>query len=166
MLANYIDYDFESEVEQTRSFVFRNFVADDSLSWNISSHSNIKAHLRLLFEETGRLLWSEWAERPLMSRASLWTRLLWQYHISPGVSVSSGIMYYKRNGWRFTNITDGQLIREKNETYVSWGPILKIEYSPSNKLKIGFRGIRQQVEPMKSDKYYLNNLDLHLNWFF
>ncbi len=68
VLANYVDYDYEQVFEETRSFVFRKFVADDSLSWQVTDRSQLYAESRFQVEENGRLFWERWQERPLVSR--------------------------------------------------------------------------------------------------
>ncbi len=166
VLANYIDYDFESELEQTRSFAFRKFVADDSLRWDVSRRSQLYVHLRVLLEENGRLYWDEWSERPLISKTNIWAKALWKYSFFEDFSVASGVLFYTRQGWRFTSMVDGVYEKEINEEYISWGPLLRVEYTPSNQLQVGFRGSRQRIEPMSRSTYYINTLDLYLNWYF
>jgi len=165
VLANYVAYDFENIRVQTRSFSFRKFVAEDSLSWRFSNRSIMKIHVRGLLEENARFYYEEWAERPLLARTNLWAKALLQYRVYSGVYLSSGFMFYQRDGWRYNFTPEGEMSKESYETYISRGPIFRFMYRPSANVNVAVRATRQQVNPTGQKRYYLNNIDMVLNWY-
>jgi len=166
VLANYVDYDYEQVFEETRSFVFRKFVADDSLSWHVTSHSQLYAESRLQLEENGRLYWDRWAERPLVSRTSLWVRLAWKYRLWRSTEVAPGFLFYRRHGWRHSVSGQGTWLQEEVERHVSRGPALAVEYVGVSGLRLQARVTRRRVDATGQAPHTLNSVDLGLTWLF
>ncbi|MBC7186682.1 MAG: hypothetical protein H5U38_06570 [Calditrichaeota bacterium] len=166
VLANYVAYDFEQTFEETRSFVFRKFVADDSLNWQLSSRSRLYAESRLLLEENGRLYWEQWAERPLVSRTSLWVRLAWKYHLTRALELAPGFLYYRRQGWRHAVTSRQAWLEEEYERHFSRGPVLSVEYAAPSGLRLQARATRRRVHTTGQVPHTLNSVDLGLTWLF
>ncbi|MDZ7392182.1 MAG: hypothetical protein ONB25_04660 [candidate division KSB1 bacterium] len=166
VLANYVAYDYEQVFEETRSFVFRKFVADDSLSWQASERSRIYGESRLLVEENGRLYWDEWAERPLMSRTSLWVRLAWKYRLTSTMEIAPGFLYYRRQGWRHSLDSQGKWRQEEYEHHWSRGPVLSLTYGGPSGVRFEMRAARRRVNSTGQAPQTLNSVDLGLTWLF
>lgn len=166
VLANYVDYDYEQVFEETRSFVFRKFVADDSLSWRVTVRSQIYAESRLQVEENGRLYWERWQERPLVWRASLWVRLAWKYRVWGSTEVAPGFLFYRRQGWRHSVSGHDIWCQEEFERHVSRGPVLAVEYTGPSGLRLQVRMTRRRVDATGQVPHTLNSVDLALTWLF
>ncbi len=166
VLANYVDYDYEQVFEETRSFVFRKFVADDSLSWQVSRHSRLYGECRLLLEENGRLYWDEWAERPLISRRSLWLRLGWKHRLTSHMEIEPGFFSYRRQGWRHSLDTQGTWLLEEYERHWSRGPVFSLGYGGPSGLRLQLRASRRRVLATGQAPQTLNSVDLALTWLF
>ena len=166
VLANYVDYDFEDQSVLTKSFVFRKFAVEDSVLWRVSLKSMISVGYRLELEENGQLSWDDWTERVLITRRSQWFRVLWNYSILQKFTLAPGFSVYSRNEWRHNNDQFGVEVIEKADNYSSYGPIFRLYYLPSQKLQLTINANRQAVHAPGQKKYYLNNIDIRLNWYF
>jgi hypothetical protein len=166
VLANYVDYDFEDAKILTKSFIFRKFAMDDSLRWSVGTHTTLALDYRLQLEENGQLSWDQWKERILVTRKSYWLRCSCNYNWQTRMILSPGFTVYSREEWRHSTDQYGIELRNKFATYLSYGPALRFYYFPSNKLHITVDSMRQAVESPDRDRYYLNNIDVKLSWYF
>ena len=166
VLANYIDYDFENPEVQTRSFVFRKFAMTDSLSWHITRRSTLLLDYRLQLEENGQLYWDRWAEKVLVNRTKQWLHFYWRYSIGRSFQLSPGYTLYKRDEWRHSSPIPGTQLVEKAGTYISHGPILRILYKSKPNLHLVLDAVRYKVHLTDHENYYINNIELKLNWLF
>lgn len=166
VLANYVDYDFEDQNVLTKSFVFRKFAMDDSLRWSFSRRSSVTLDYRLQLEENGQLSWEDWTERLLVTRQSHWSRLLLNHSATTQFGVSTGYGFYLRDEWRHKTDAFGIERKEKYVTFSSHGPILRFWYVSTDRLRLSFDSARQAVDAPGQKRYYINTIDVHLNWFF
>lgn len=166
VLANYVDYDFETDVTTTRSFVFRKFAMSDSLKWNILPRTTLCIDYRLQLEENGQLSWEQWTERIMVTRQKQWLHLYWKYSTFNRLSASPGYSLYIRNEWRHKTGAPGKVLKEKSSKYKSHGPVFRIIYTPSANLRFFIDAVRYKVSYAGEDTYYINNVELGLNWIF
>ncbi len=166
VLANYVDYDFEDKSVLTKSFVFRKFSVDDSLQYGVTSRTSLLFDFRLQLEENGQLSWEEWKERVLLSRRNQWLHFFVNYQPYPYFRIAPGYSYYIREEWRHNTNLTGVEKKEKTGSYTSQGPVLRLYYIPSKKVKIIFDAIRYKVNPPDQREYFINNIELILNWTF
>jgi len=166
VLANYVDYDFEDPNVLTKSFVFRKFALDDSLRWRFGYRTSFILNYRLQLEENGQLSWEQWLERVLVTRQSHWLRIYLRYDVGEKLILSPGLTYYGRTEWRHKTDPFGVEIKEKSAVYSSFGPILQLHYMPSRSVQFVLDSMRQAVDGPTQERYYINNIDLHLNWYF
>lgn len=166
VLANYVAYDYETAGQTLRSYVFRKFAIDDSLSWQLSRKSNLSLSYRLHLEENGRLFWSDWLEQLLVTRQKHWLRTAWEYRWQRNFTLSSGIAFYRRKEWNHKTSATGVMYKEIFNDFTSFGPVLHFNYQVSDRVQVEFSGMRQKVMPQEQKPYYINNLDLQLDWFW
>ncbi len=166
VLANYVDYDFEDPGLQTKSFVFRKFSMDDSLQYQLTGSSILSFNYRLQLEENGQLSWDEWTERVLATRRNQWFHFIWNFQPAPGFRISPGYSCFIREEWRHEIITPGMEKKTRVGVYTSQGPVLRLFYSPTTRLRFVFDAIRYRVKPQNGEKYYINNIQFLLNWSF
>lgn len=166
VLANYVDYDYERDTPSTRSFVFRKFALDDSLQWTILPNTSLILDYQLQLEENGQLVWENWTEKIMVTRKKQWLHFYLKYkkleyiHLVPGFSV------HKREEWRHKTDIDGGTLKNKTDTYLSLGPIIRVMYRPSNRLQFILDAVRYKVTLGKENTYYINNIEMSLNWIF
>lgn len=165
VLANYVDYDFEDQNVLTKSFVFRKFAIDDSLRWSLSRRSTMTVDYRLQLEENGQLSWEQWTERILVTRQSHWSRALLNYSATARLGIALGYSYYLRYEWQHKIDSFGIERKEKNLAFASYGPILRFWYVSSNRLRLTLDSARQAVDSGSQKRYYINTIDLRLNWY-
>jgi len=166
VLANYVDYDFEDKSVLTKSFVFRKFSVDDSLQYSIAPGTTFLFDYRLQLEENGQLSWEEWTEKVLLSRRNQWLHFFVNYQPYKYFRIAPGYSYYIREEWRHNTNQAGLENKVKTGTYTSQGPVLRLYYVPSKKIRIIFDAIRYKVNPPDQREYFINNIELILNWTF
>ncbi len=166
VLANYVDYDFVDKSVLTKSFVFRKFSVDDSLQYSITPRTTLLFDFRLQLEENGQLSWGEWTEKVLLSRSNQWLHFFVNYQPYKYFRIAPGYSYYIRQEWHHNTNQTGIEKKEKTGSYTSQGPVLRLYYVPSKKIKIIFDAIRYKVNPPDQREYFINNIELMLNWTF
>jgi hypothetical protein len=166
VLANYVDYDFELEPTDVRSFVYRKFAGDTNLNWRLFKTSAVGLGYRLELEENGKLYWERWAERPLLSRTNQWFRAHFSFSPRPFFHIVPGINFYTRNEWKYVSKNQGELIKEAYQKFQSYGPTLSIQYYPHEKLRFSGMIARNKITGNKKNNYYINNVSVNLNWNF
>jgi hypothetical protein len=166
VLANYVDYDFESPGSVTRSNVFRKLAVDDSLRWHWASHSSLALDYRLQVEENGQLFWERWSERVLITRQSHWLQLRLQHSGYAGLRLAPGFCIYSRNEWRHDQTALGLEIKKKAGTFFSYGPMLRLHYQPNESVRVVIDGIRRRVRPEGQTSYVINTLDIDVELYF
>lgn len=166
VLANYVDYDFELEPTDVRSFVYRKFSSDTNLSWQFAKQMAFAISYRLEFEENGKLYWERWAERPLLSRTNQWLRTHFSFSPRPWFQILPGVIFYTRDEWKYVFNDAGNLSKESYQEFQSYGPTLSVHYYPYEKFK--FSGIisRNKITGNNRNNYYINNINVNLNWNF
>jgi len=165
VLANYIDYDFEQELEGTRSFVFRRFLAEDSLQIGRDRRYGLLAVLRLQTEENGRLYWDEFAERPLTERVARRVRLLVRRRLGVRSRLDFGFAYYERRERRFKRRSSGApYLKEPVGTFISRGPIVAFVFWNSSGSSVQLFAQRQKVSPVAGPVYFANTIELAVHW--
>jgi hypothetical protein len=166
VLANYMDYDFEGPGISAKSFVFRKFAVDDSLRWSFADRSSLSMDYRLQFEENGQLFWERWSERVMTTRASHWLQARLSFSSRDGLYLSPGFTVYTRKEWRHEQNATGIEIINRVGSFISYGPMLRVKYAPSSTLQVVVDGVRRRVNPEGQRFYYINDLDVHVEWYF
>jgi len=165
VLANYVDYDFNDEFSLTKSFVFRKFAMDDSLRLQITDRTRLRLDYRLQLEENGQLNWDEWSERVLATRQNQWLHVHWHYHIADKFVLAPGYTFYRRDEWRHEADQFGVERQERQGSHISHGPVFRLYYRPSRRIRLIFDGVRYAVKPAAGKEYYTNNLELTMNLY-
>ena len=166
VLANYVDYDYEPPNTSVRSFVFRKFSTDDSIHVRLSNRSSFDIDYRLQLDEHGRLFWDNWTEQMLVTRKSHWFRISYRYTLTPSVWFSPGFSLYRRDEWRHSTDPFGVMMKEKASALFSRGPAMRFFYVPSSKVRVQISATRLAVDAQNQNRYFINNIDLQLYWYF
>lgn len=166
VLANYVDYDFEVDANEIRSFIYRKFASETNLNWQISAQNMISLSYQLEFEENGKLYWDRWSERPLLSRKNTRFRMNYSFFPKPRFLISPGINIYTRDEWNFYFNQDNQLKTKKKSDFLTMGPILNIIYNPHPKYRLSCTMMRNAISGNQAKRYYINQIDINLNYNF
>ncbi len=166
VLANYVDYDYENLSAQTRSFVFRKFAYEDSLRLSLTRRTGLRLDYRVQLEENGQLYWESWRERVLTTRQSHWFQCRISYSLKDAFYVAPGYGFYLRDEWRHDRDALGNETKAKSQTYVSHGPSLELAVSISPSSRFIVDAMRRVVKPSAQSHYYINTLDVRLDWLF
>jgi len=166
VLANYVDYDFEQSSPNVRSFVFRKFAADDSLRLQLTSHISLDVNYRLQLDEHGRLFWDKWSEQVLVSRENHWLRVSLRYIITPQIWFAPGYTLYRRDEWRHRTDPFGVAYKKRSGKFISQGPVMRLLYAPSSRTRLQFSAIRLAVDAPSQRRYYINNIEMQVLWYF
>ncbi len=166
VLANYVDYDFEFDTGDVKSFVYRKFLSKSLIDYQITSAMKLGFSYRLEYEENGKLFWEKWKEQPLLLRENNWIRFTLTYFPKPSIRIIPGINFFQRNEWRYTFTREGELKQEKYQDFLSLGPLFNLVYEPHSKLKFVCSLTRNQIQRTQRKNYYITNIDVELNWNF
>ena len=164
VLANYVDYDFETGISSTdiRSYVFRRFAVSWYLKADVTNRSKILLNYKFEVEENGKLNWDQWTEILLMNRENHWLRANITYNIFDDLSVSPGVIFFKRSEGKINNYSFGSRM---GGNMFSCGPTFKINYSPHNNLDFNFEGMRRVIRRDGVEKNYINYFNVRLVWY-
>ncbi len=165
VLANYVDYDFESYFTTVRSFLYRKFQLEDSTSVRLSPHMNLRFHYRFELDENGKFVWDDWLEQKLIDRqshtfsVSLSIQPWREFQVTPGYSL------YSRKGYRYMTVSADQQSKQPAQNYHSAGPFIKLMYN-KDQLRFILTGSTIAMETLTVEKQVLTRIDLRMNWTF
>jgi hypothetical protein len=163
VLANYVDYDYESLFPSTRSFLYRKFRLDDSTQVHITSRLSLSLHYRLELDENGKFLWDRWLEQKLIDRQSHTLALSLYYRPWKAFRISPGYSFFSRRGYYHTTNHPSSQDRELNLDHRSAGPYLGLSYQ-SNRLRFTLRGNTIVTKTLNIKKQVLTRIDLNMSW--
>lgn len=166
VLANYVDYDFEFDTGDVKSFIYRKFLSKSAMDYQITRTMKLGLSYRLEYEENGKLFWEKWKEQPLLLRQNNWIRATLTYVPNPFLRIIPGLNFFQRNEWKYTFSREGKLQQEKYQDFLSFGPLLNFIYEPHSKLKFVSSLSRNQIQRTLRKNYYITNIDVELNWNF
>ncbi|MDZ7374973.1 MAG: hypothetical protein ONB23_13535 [candidate division KSB1 bacterium] len=163
VMANYVDYDFEDPAQPMRSFVFRRFLAEDSMRVDLSRTLRLQVVLARQLEETGRLYWDQFEERPLTGRQEWRMRLGVSRRLGRRTTVEAGFIYYDRLESRFqwTGATYRSIPLGR---YVARGPLLALQLWAKGGTHVLGHVQRQRISPRVGRPYYTNFISLSAHW--
>jgi hypothetical protein len=128
ILANYTVYDFEEQFTQSQSFIFRKYILEDSLSFNILPRLKTGINGRYEFEDKGSFFKAEFAQQILQSTESLFIDFFLRFKNIYLLDLDTGVALYTRRDWRHVPIKS--IIRDVNTTT----PYFRIRYALNEKL--------------------------------
>lgn len=156
VLANYTVYDFELVASTVKSYVFRQFYFNDSISFPIFGRLNFDGNLQIVFSESGRLKWKEFKEKPnIFIRTSEYNFKL-NYSVSKNAKFSVGYRLFEERRFRFV-----ELSKIPDSRVIASGPVSSIEIV-NEKFKLNFEGWIEKLRfgERTSD---VPNLNINLN---
>lgn len=163
VLANYVDYDYESLFPSTRSFLYRKFRLDDSTQVHITPRLSLSLHYRLELDENGKFLWDRWLEQKLIDRQSHTLALSLYYRPWKGFHISPGYSFFSRRGYYYTTNHPSSQEKDLNLDHRSSGPYLGLSYQ-SNRLRFTLSGNTIVTKTLNIKKQVLNRIDLNMSW--
>ncbi len=104
VLANYTVYDFETQVSSVKSYVFRQFYFNDSLSFPVFDKVNFDGNFQLVFSESGRLKWKEFKEKPALFIRTFEYHFKFVYLMNDNVKFSTGYRMFNERRFRFVGL--------------------------------------------------------------
>lgn len=164
--TQYVDFDFEGESPQMRSYVIRDFFLVDSLVVPLSTQLGITATYRLELEELGSLNWENFSSRPRTRWQNHWFTLLFSQEFRWPLRVRMGTVFYLQKRWDIRSGPSGGLQSLPAGRHLTFGPMLQISYQAANGSTLYFSGQRQRAYPFRGDAYFLSHIQLMLQWTF
>ena len=166
VLANYVEYDYESLFPGIRSFLYRKFRLEDSVWVSPTPKISLFAHGRLELDENGKLLWSPWLEQRLIDRRSVGWTLSLDYHPFTGLHLMPGFTVYRRKGYRYPEVVlagGNNSGRELNLDFRNSGPVLRIAYA-GGRLLFAMTVGTTQTRTLNAPLQALTRMDLNMSW--
>jgi hypothetical protein len=167
VLANYVDYDFETGTSSynIRSYVFRRFAISEEVNTIVTKQSGININYKFEIEENGKLNWDNWTETLLMNRKNHWLRFNLNYKFDYNISISPGFIFFKRSENKQNTFNLGSSLASQRGDLFSYGPTLKINYALKKNLEFNFEGMRRVIKRSGMDNSYINFINLRLAWY-
>ena len=165
VLANYIDYDFDSLFPSTRSFLYRKFRLEDSTHVEINPRIIFQAAYRLELDENGKLQWDAWLEQRLFTRESHTIFLGFDFHPIDRLHIGPGYTYYSRQGYRFQSSSPGEESRTLYRRFQNHGPVVRVRYV-SDRLRFLLSASTTVTETLQAEKQIFTRVNLSMNWNF
>ena len=163
--TQFVDFDFDIEGFQTRSYVIRDFFLYDSLAFQISKSISGKLEYRMELEELGSLNWTSFSSSPRSMLQNQWLEFSFSQKLNLLFEVQIGAMFYKQSRWQFVT-REGVFEKELNGTQVNFGPRVRFLYAVGDGSFFLFQGHRQKAYPMQGDAYFVDSFQLTMQWQF
>lgn len=164
--AQYVAYDFDHLRVQKSSYVIRGFYIADSLVLPLASRIDASLYYRYELEELGSLNWSAFTSLPQTKLENHWLSLMFNHGISSLLRLSIGAMFYKQERGQFLAMQNGRLQSQRVGSHTNFGPVFQFLFSKKNGSVIYFSGQRQKAYPLRGEPYFLNHLQLSVQWRF
>ena len=165
VLANYVDYDFESYFTSVRSFLYRKFRFEDSTRVDLSPKMSLRFFYRLELDENGKFIWDRWLEQKLIDRHSHTLTLSMDYRPWRTFAISPGYTFYSRRGYRYDANTLATKERELTLDFRSYGPYIQIYYH-SDRLRFILTGSTISTKNINIERQVITRIEMGMNWTF
>lgn len=163
VLANYVDYDYESLIPGVRSFLYRKFRLEDSTWVQLTPRTSLYLHYRLELDENGKFLWDQWLEQKLVDRRSHTFSLSLDYRPWRVFRIVPGYTFYSRKGYHYTGELSSLQEKDLAIDFRSHGPTLRIVYR-SDRLRFLLVGNTIVTKTLNIEKQVLTRIDLNVSW--
>jgi len=163
VLANYIDYDFESLFTTVRSYLYRKFIVAENIRGNISKNVTLRFYYKLELDENGKFLWDKWLEQKAADRQTHTATVGLDYKLVKGLTISPGFSWFSRKSYHYTTHPLLSSNRALNLSFESYGPILTLQYN-SNRMQFYFSANTLAIKTRQHEKQILHRIQLRMNW--
>ena len=167
VLANFVAYDFETLLPGIRSFLYRKFSLEDSLSANVGGACSLRLFHRLELDENGKFLWDSWQEELLLDRRSQTLQVEFSVSPSRGVVLVPGYTLYRRKGYRYEDVVNPSGTDRKvlSQDFLSHGPMFSLSVR-TRRLRLAVRTNTVWVRTFSLPVSKTNRTDLLMSWQF
>jgi len=167
VLANYVDFDYETGTSATdlKSYVFRSFSLTQEINLQITNRTGLFLSNQVELEENGKLNWERWKEFLQMSRETYWLRANLDFRVKRHVIIAPGFLFLKRTERHQNYLAFPSGFGGLSGTTISYGPTLKLIYSPHEKMNFSLEGMRRVVIAHSDPSRFINHFDLTLTWY-
>ncbi len=129
ILANYTVYDFDEQLAQSQSFIFRKYILEDSLIFPIFPKMFTGINCRFELDDKGSFIKNEFAQKVLQSTSITYLDLFFRFKNIYLLKFDAGVTYYHRKDWR--HIPAKSLFLNKKEIT----PYFRIRYNAFKKMR-------------------------------
>ncbi len=130
VLANYTIYDFDEILPVFKSYIFRKFIAEDSLRFEMGGGFNLQTFYRLELEDNGTFFKTLFAQQVSQKINVHFVNVIVEYRTFFNIRVAVGGNVYKRDEWRFRPEA------QQTRAFVSFSLILQIRYSHPRRMQL------------------------------
>jgi hypothetical protein len=164
--ANYTTFDFEDLQFRIRSFVYRKFTIIDSIRIGRQDNFQFRLFHRMELEENGQLFWKTFSEQLLLNRRNHYLTFGCQYPIIDNLMAHIAVTGYLRREWRFKPSSLGNMIKEKQKDFLSYGPQVRLSLPSGRRRQASVSISRLHVSTPSGQSYAVNQVDLNAHWQF
>jgi len=163
VMANYVDYDFDSELAGVRSFLYRKYQLDDSVFVGFSRRTTALVNYRFESDENGKLIWSEWLEQKISDRQSHTFTMQIDYTPCIGWHIRPGYSFFIRRGYQYIFQSDGSQQKKRHLDFHSHGPMLIWHYH-GKRLQFNFAAHTIRTKTLIVKRQIYTRLDFKMRW--
>jgi hypothetical protein len=163
VLANYVDYDFDTQFTGVRSFLFRKFQITDSVKVGIKPGARMLIHYKLELDENGKLIWDQWLEQKLIDRQSHYLTVQFEFYPLDQLQLRPGYAFFSRRGYRYDVLPDGSQQKVPHLDFQSHGPLLKWAYT-GRRLSLIFSAQTIRTRTLTANRQIYTKLDFDMVW--
>ncbi len=166
VMANYVDYDFETGTTSVdlKSYIYRKFSFSQEINAQITKRTSIFLSHLIELEENGKLDWRRWIEFLQMNRETYWLRVNLNFRAKEHLIIAPGFLFSRRVEKNQSYSSLSRDLGGITGTLVSYGPTFRLLFALNKKLNLSFEGMRRAVTNQSSQKSYYNHLNLALTW--
>jgi len=164
VLANYVDYDFDDEFVQVRSFVFRKFSMNQTVTMPVTHKGRIETHVQLDLEENGLLKWKQFVQNIIIERKILTGSIKYPYRMTPVLQLVPGVSTFIRTETHRQTQAVHELQKRLSKIN-DIGISLEIEYQTGPSSLVTLNAAKRFVKrgTVKENFQYV---DVSVNWLF
>ncbi len=164
--TNYVVSDFNADNSGINNYVIRDFFITDSLAFALSERISCLLQYRFEREELGSLNWQRFSSRPRTSWQNQWGSLIFRQRFGTMLNLNMGLVFYEQKRWNYKLQESGKLEKKHAGTHTNLGPLIEAIFINKSGSTVLLNAKRQKAFPFLGNPYYINNVELIVQWKF
>ena len=164
--ANYVVSDFNAANSVINNYVIRDFYSTDSLAIGLTDRLGCVLQYRFELEELGSLNWQKFSARPRTAWQNHWGSIIFRQRYGDVLNLSMGLVFYEQRRWDYKLQTVGKFEKKHAGTHLNLGPTFEASFINRHGSIVLLNAKRQKAFPFLGNPYYINNLELIVQWKF
>ncbi len=160
VLANYTVYDFDEILPTFKSYIFRKFIASDSVRWQFLPKIGLEGYLRVEIEDNGTFFKQIFAQQISQKVHLTFVNLFLTYRTNWGPVLRVGGNMYQRNEWRFRPLV------KQTRNFISLSPMVQLRYQTPSRMTLTLEYAPTRVTDFGRLTQQFSNARVFLQYYF